>query len=54
MEAAMAVAEERRAILTKLRAALEESDDARALALARKLCGVEDGQKGNRTDSRVN
>lgn len=52
MEAALAIAEERREILVKLRAALESGDDTRALELARELCGV-DYEKGNRVNSSV-
>ena len=53
IEAALQIAQERREIMVKLRAALESGDGARALELARELCGV-DYEKGNRTNSRVN
>jgi hypothetical protein len=54
IDAALDIAQERRDILTELRAALETGDHLRALSLARKLCGLEDEQERNRTHPRVN
>ena len=52
LETALDIARERRDILVKLKAALEAGDDARALELARQLCGV-DYEKSNRTGPRI-
>ena len=53
MGAALEIAQERREILTQLRAALEAGDNLRALDIARKLCGLGDAQS-NRTHPRIN
>ena len=52
IEAALEIAQERREIMAKLRAALESGNDTRALELARELCGV-DYEKGNRVNPSV-
>ena len=57
IDIALQIAQERRGILSQMRAALEAGDDAQALQLARKLCGLGDethDKKGDRTDSRIN
>jgi hypothetical protein len=47
IEAALAIAEERRALLSKLRLALESGNETQIFGLARQLCGLEDEQEGN-------
>ena len=53
LDAALAIARERRDILLRLKAALEASDNAAVLRLAAELCGFDD-QKSDRTDTSVN
>ena len=52
LEAALKVATNRRAILIRLREALQNDNVAEAIKLAKELCGIDD-QGCNRTDSRV-
>jgi hypothetical protein len=44
VEAILEVGRKRKAILDRLRAALESGDNDRALELARELCGLKDEQ----------
>lgn len=50
VEAALAIAEKRRDILTRLRSALEQGKDAEALEFARQLCGLENDEARNRVN----
>lgn len=58
LDVALAIAERRRNVLSRLRAALEAGQDAEALKLARELCGLENlstsTQFNDETSHRVN
>lgn len=54
IDAALEISERRRNILAQMREALKQGDEGKALTLAKKLCGVDDEQKSNRIDSRLN
>jgi hypothetical protein len=55
VDIALAIATRRRQTLAQLKAALEAGNDAKALQLAKELCGIDDEQqKSHRTDSRFN
>jgi hypothetical protein len=56
VEAIISVAGERRQTMERLRSALENREDASALALARELVGLgaDYGQESDRTDPRLN
>lgn len=56
IEAALEIGRKRRKTLARMRAALEQGNDAGARKLARELCGmeIENGQERHRTDPRVN
>lgn len=54
VDAAMEIAQRRRETLRRLRRALETSEDAEALNVARELCGIENEQESHRTDTRIN
>lgn len=50
LDAAMQIGAAQREILRKMRAALQQGDNERALDLARELCGLEaSGETSNRT-----
>ena len=53
IHAIMEVARQRKAVLERLRAALESGNNDQALELARQLCGI-GNEESNRTDSRLN
>jgi hypothetical protein len=54
IDAAFEISERRRDILAQMREAFDRGDVSEALTLAKKLCGVDDEQKSNRTDQSVN
>jgi hypothetical protein len=54
VDAAIEIAQRRRETLRRLRQALETSEDAEALNVARELCGMENEQESHRTDTRIN
>ena len=54
LDAAIEIAQKRRETLRRLRQALESSQDAEALNVARELCGLENEQESYRTDTRIN
>lgn len=53
MRAALAIAAKRRALLLKLREAVQKNDVSEVVKIAKELCGI-DEQGSNRTDSRLN
>ena len=55
IDAVLEISQARRNILQRMRAALEAGDNAEALKLAARLCGVsQDEETGDRINSRVN
>jgi hypothetical protein len=55
VDIALAIAARRRHTLAQLKGALEAGNDAKALQLAKELCGIDgEQQKSHRTDSRFN
>lgn len=53
VERALEISAKRRETLERLRAALEQSDDIKALQIARELCGVTNEKESDRVDPRV-
>lgn len=53
VDAILEVGRQRKAVLDKMRAALQSGDDSGALELARKLCGLHN-EESYRTNSRLN
>ena len=53
VETVLQVAQQRSALLQQMRTAFERGDEARVLAVARRLCGLSD-EKSGRTDPSVN
>jgi hypothetical protein len=53
VDAILEVGRQRKAVLKKLRAALQSGNDPQALNLARQLCGLQH-EESNRTSSRLN
>jgi len=54
IDAALAISDRRCEILRNLREALDRGDDQQALVYARQLVGLENDQKGNRTNPGIN
>jgi len=53
IEAILEVGRQRKAVLDRLRMALESGNNARALKLARQLCGLQN-EESDRTNPRIN
>lgn len=53
VDAVLEVGRQRKAVLDKMRAALQSGDDSGALKLARQLCGLQN-EESNRANSRIN
>jgi hypothetical protein len=53
VDAILEVGRQRKAVLEKLRAALQSGNDPQALHLARQLCGLQH-EESNRTNPRLN
>lgn len=53
VDAILEVGRQRKAMLEELRGALQSGNEAKALHLARRLCGLEN-EESNRANSRIN